>query len=118
MGACHGFHAVIQVFVFISNPCKKGTSGGITLATHKSAAKRARQSKRRQNVNQRNTSMVKTFERKLREAVGNKKVDEAQKVLQEYMSKMMKAANKGVFHYKTASRKISRLSSLVSDLGK
>ncbi len=88
------------------------------MATHKSAAKRARQSVRRQAVNQKNTSMVKTFERKLREAVGNKKVDDAQKLLKDYMSKVMKAANKGVFHYKTASRKISRLSSLVSTLGK
>lgn len=86
----------------------------MNLATHKSAEKRARQSLRRQAVNTKTTNMVKTFEKKVRSALGNKKVDEAQKLLNEYMSKIMKAANKGVFHYKTASRKISRLSALVS----
>lgn len=84
------------------------------MATHKSAAKRARQSVRKNTINSKTVSAVKTFEKKLREAIGNKKVDEAKKLLSVYSSKVMKAANKGVFHFRTASRKISRLSSLVN----
>ena len=80
------------------------------MANHKSAAKRARQSVKR---NQRNTtalSSVRTFERKLRTAIalGDKKG--AQEALRAYMSKVSKAATKGVLHAKTAARKLSRLS--------
>ncbi len=87
------------------------------MATHKSAEKRARQSIRR---NKRNTSVenaLRTVEKKLRSAVGNKKVDEAKEVLKAFMSKAMKASKTGAIHFRTASRRVARLSSLVSKMG-
>ncbi len=80
------------------------------MANHKSAAKRARQSVKR---NQRNTtalSSVRTFERKLRTAIASGDKKGAQEALRAYMSKVSKAATKGVLHAKTAARKLSRLS--------
>ncbi len=80
------------------------------MANHKSAAKRARQSVKR---NQRNTtalSSVRTFERKLRTAIAAGDKKGAQDALRAYMSKVSKAATKGVMHAKTAARKLSRLS--------
>ncbi len=87
------------------------------MATHKSAEKRARQSVRR---NKRNTGIenaLRTVEKKVRSAVGNKKVDEAKEVLKSFMSKAMKASKSGVIHFRTASRRVARLSSLVSKMG-
>jgi small subunit ribosomal protein S20 len=84
------------------------------LANHKSAAKRARQSVKR---NQRNTtalSSVRTFERKLRTAIADGDKTGAQEALRAYMSKVSKAATKGVMHAKTAARKLSRLSKQTS----
>lgn len=80
------------------------------MANHKSAAKRARQSIKR---NQRNTtalSSVRTFEKKLRAAIAEGDKKGAQEALRAYMSKAQKAATKGVIHAKTAARKLSRLS--------
>ena len=86
------------------------------MATHKSAEKRARQALRRQSNNNKTRSAIKTFEKKIHVAVQAKKGKDAQEVLSLYMSKLMKAAKKGIFHWRTASRKISRLSSLVNKL--
>ncbi len=84
------------------------------MANHKSAAKRARQNVRRNKRNTHALATVRTFERKLRTAIvaGDKKG--AETALKEYMSKITKAATKGVVHAKTAARKVSRLSKQVS----
>ena len=87
--------------------------GGIHLANHKSAIKRARQSIRRAKRNQSTTSNVKTFERKLRAAIAGKKADEVPELLKAYSSRISKAVQKGVIKFETASRKLSRLSTLV-----
>ena len=79
------------------------------MANHKSAAKRARQSIKRNKRNSTALSSVRTSERKLRVAIaaGDKKGTE--EALRAYMSKTSKAATKGVMHAKTAARKTSRL---------
>ncbi len=84
------------------------------MANHKSAAKRARQSVKRNARNTTAISSVRTSERKLRTliAAGDKKG--AEEALRAYMSKTHKAATKGVMHAKTAARKLSRLSSQTS----
>lgn len=83
------------------------------MANHKSAAKRARQSLKRYERATQTRKSVRTFEKKLRVAVGEKKWDEATSLLKAYSSKISKAAQKGYYHANTASRKISRLSSLI-----
>ena len=88
------------------------------MATHKSAEKRARQAVRKTNFNSITKAALRTVEKKLRAAVGEKKAKEAQEILKTLASKFDKAASKGVLHARTASRKVARLSSLVSSLGK
>lgn len=87
------------------------------MANHKSAAKRARQSVKKEEVNARTKSTVKTFERKLRKSIAAKDLKGSQDLLRQFSSKIDRAAKKGIYHSRAASRKISRLSSQVSALG-
>ncbi|MCB0419362.1 MAG: 30S ribosomal protein S20 [Bdellovibrionales bacterium] len=84
------------------------------MANHKSAAKRARQNIKISERNSQRRSTVRTAEKSLLTALANNKVEEAQKLLTAYSSKMNKAANKGLYHANTAARKISRLAKKVS----
>lgn len=84
------------------------------MANHKSAAKRARQSVRRNTVNSRRRSSVRTFEKSLAKALTEKNVKALPELLKNYTAEMMRAAAKGVFKKETASRKVSRLSSQVA----
>lgn len=84
------------------------------MANHKSAAKRARQSLRKQAVNVRRKSSVKTYEKNLVKALDTKNLKEIPELLKAFVSQMAKAAQKGVLKKETASRKIGRLSARVS----
>ena len=86
------------------------------MANHKSAAKRARQAVKREARNTQVKSAVKTFEKKVGKAIENKSAKEAVVALQEFTSKIMTAASKGVLKKQTASRKISRLATRVSKI--
>ena len=84
------------------------------MANHKSAIKKARMSLRRNAINGRTMTEVRTLEKSLRKAIGSKNKEESAKALIEFNSKISKAAQKGRMKFKTASRKVSRLSKLVS----
>lgn len=86
------------------------------MANHKSAIKKARMSIRRNVINSKTMTEVRTIEKKLRKAIGAKSKDESTKALMEFNSKLSKAAKKGRMKKKTASRKVSRLSKLVATL--
>jgi small subunit ribosomal protein S20 len=86
------------------------------LATHKSAEKRARQSIKRNARNTQTIGAVRTLERKLRTAIAGGKKSEATTLLNDYMSRITKAATKGAFHAKTAARKVSRIAERVSKM--
>lgn len=86
------------------------------MANHKSAIKRHKQSETRRIRNSSVKSTVKTAIKKVREAVTAKKSDEAKTNLKEAASLLDRAVSKGVLHRNNASRKISRLSSLVKSL--
>ena len=88
------------------------------LANHKSAAKRARQSIVKNERNATTKKTIRTVEKKLREAITNKKTDEAKTLLHTFTSKIGKAAQKGILHRNNASRKISRLSKSFAQMGK
>jgi len=90
--------------------------GGITLANHKSAAKRARQTVKRTARNTQVLSAVKTFEKKVLKAVENKSAKDAATALRDFTSQVMTAVSKGVLKKETASRKVSRLSTRVSKI--
>jgi len=106
------------LFNNISKCCLFGIysfSGG-NLATHISALKRARQSKRRHLRNTRIKSIIKTFAKKVVKAVEEKNLEEAQKALTAARPIIQKAASQKVIHKKTAARKISRLARKVNAL--
>ena len=88
------------------------------MANHKSAEKRARQSVKRNARNSSTKASVRTWEKKLRVAVAAKDTKVADELLKTYMSKIGKAASKGMITGKTLARKVSRLSSLVSSSAK
>jgi small subunit ribosomal protein S20 len=94
----------------------KEYSGGFSLANHKSAAKRARQSIRKQNVNSRRKSSVKTHEKNLVKAIEAKDLKALPGLLKTFMAQAAKGAQKGVFKKETASRKVGRLSARASAL--
>ncbi len=82
------------------------------MANHKSAAKRARQNIRRADRNSATKNAVRTWEKKLRQAVAAKDSKQVPELLKAYMSRVAKATIKGVFKRETASRKVARLSTL------
>lgn len=82
------------------------------MANHKSAKKRAKQSQVRRMRNKSVKTTLKTLEKKMRAAKAAG--EDAQELMKQTQSAVHKAAQKGIIHKKTASRKISRLSKLVS----
>ena len=83
------------------------------MAQHKSAAKRARQSVKKNAINTARKSRVRTGEKTLLKAIKEKDTKAIQTLLSAYTSQMMKAAQKGVFSKSAAARKISRLSAQI-----
>ena len=88
----------------------------ITLANIKSAQKRNRQRLRRRERNQSHLSSMRTFVKRVRTAIDTKEVVkgaapkiDAADALAKAISKIDRAAQKGVIARKAASRKISRL---------
>jgi small subunit ribosomal protein S20 len=86
------------------------------LATHKSAIKRARQSEEHRQRNRTRKTRVKNVVKEVRVALEKKSAEEAQAALKEAIPAIARAASKGTFHPRTASRKISRLSKQVDEL--
>lgn len=86
------------------------------MANHKSAAKRARQAVRKNNVNNKRKSVVKTAEKSLAKAITEKKTAELTALLGKFTSQVMKVAQKGSISKQTAARKVARLSKQVHAL--
>jgi small subunit ribosomal protein S20 len=83
---------------------------------HLSQIKRQRQNLKRAERNRGIRSEFRSFIKKVRLAVEQKNAKAAQEALMAAKSKIDKAVSKGVIHRNNASRKISRLSHLVSNL--
>lgn len=88
------------------------------MANHKSAEKRVRQTARKTERKSQAKATVRTYEKKLRSAIEKSDASEAQTLFLAYSSKLGKAAQKGLYHANTASRKIGRLAKQVSQLAK
>ena len=86
------------------------------MANHKSAIKRAQQNIKRLDRNKATRTKVKSIVKSIRLAADEKSDKEALSMLNTAKSLIDKAAKKGVIHKKTASRKISRLSTLVNTI--
>lgn len=87
------------------------------MANSRQAAKRARQNEKRFSINKARRSRIRTFLRKVEEAIASGDKDAAQAALREAQPELMRGVTKGVMHKNTASRKMSRLSSRVKALG-
>jgi len=88
-----------------------------TMANTASAKKAARVIARRTTVNQARRSRVRTFLRKLEEAIATGDKTAATAALKAAEPEIMRASQKGVIHKNTASRKVSRLASRVAKIG-
>jgi len=87
------------------------------MANTSSAKKATRKIARRTAVNKSRRSRVRTFIRKVEEALASGDREAAQAALVAAQPELMRAATKGVLHKNTASRKVSRLASRVKSLG-
>ncbi len=86
------------------------------MANIKSAKKRILVNETKAARNKAIKSKVKTAIKKVDAAVTAKEVDSAKELLKAAISEINKAASKGVYHKKTASRKISRLTLAVNSI--
>ncbi|MBN2494168.1 MAG: 30S ribosomal protein S20 [Deltaproteobacteria bacterium] len=84
------------------------------MANHPSAEKRHRQNIKRRTRNAARRSKVRSAVRKLEQALANKDREAGQDLLQKAISSISKARSKGIFHKRTAARKVSRLSRKVA----
>lgn len=86
------------------------------MANTSSAKKAARKIARRTTVRRARRSQMRTFLRKVEEAIGAGDPAAAAAALETAQPVLMRAAQKGVLHKNTASRKMSRLSARVKAL--
>ena len=87
------------------------------MANTRQSAKRARQNEKRFAINKARRSRIRTYLRKVEEAIASGDQDAAKAALLAAQPELMRGVTKGVFHKNTASRKMSRLASRVKALG-
>jgi small subunit ribosomal protein S20 len=87
------------------------------MANTSQAKKRARQNEARFQVNKARRSRIRTYLRKVEEAIASGNKDDATAALRAAQPELMRGVTKGVFHKNTAARKMSRLSSRVKSIG-
>ncbi len=87
------------------------------MANTPQSKKRARQNERRFQVNKARRSRVRTFLRKLEEAIESGDKEAAQAALRAAQPELMRGVSRGIFHKNTIARKMSRLSARVKALG-
>ena len=86
------------------------------MANHASAKKRARQTIKRTSRNRNVRTHVRTCVKRVRTAVEAGDAGAAKKALIEAISRIDGAVSKGIYHRKTGSRYISRLTHQVNEL--
>ncbi len=87
------------------------------MANTKSAKKMVRKIANRTAVNTARRSRMRTFIRRVEEAITSGDSARASEALREAQPEIMRAASKGVLHKNTSSRKISRLSARIKAMG-
>jgi len=87
------------------------------MANTTSAKKATRKIARRTAVNKARRSRVRTYVRKVEEAIAAGDKTAAEAALKAAQPELQRAATKGVMHRNTASRKVSRLANRVKTIG-
>ena len=86
------------------------------MANSPQSKKRARQNERRFDVNKARRSRIRTYLRKVEEALAAGDKDAAAAALKAAQPELMRGVTKGVYHKNTAARKMSRLAHRVKTL--
>jgi len=87
------------------------------MANTPSAKKAARKIAARTAINKNRRSRVRTYVRKVEEALASGDKAAAEAAFKQAQPELMRAATRGVLHRNTASRKVSRLAQRVKSLG-
>jgi len=87
------------------------------MANTPQAKKRARQNEARFQVNKARRSRIRTFLRKVEEAITSGDKDAASVAHRDAQPEIMRGVTKGVYHKNTVARKMSRLSARVKAIG-
>jgi len=87
------------------------------MANSPQSKKRARQNETRFAVNKARRSRIRTYLRKVEEAIASGDKEAATTALRAAQPELMRGVTKGVFHKNTASRKMSRLTARVKAIG-
>jgi len=88
------------------------------MANTTSARKATRKIARRTEINKSRRSLLRNSVRKVEEAISNGDRSAATEALKAAEPVIMRAAQRGVVHKNTASRKVSRLAHSIAKLGK
>jgi len=83
------------------------------MAHHKSAKKRIRQTAKRTRVNRARISRIRTYLRKVEDAISSGDQEKARAAFKDAQPELMRGAGKGVLHRNTVSRRLSRLSARI-----
>ncbi len=86
------------------------------MANHKSAEKRARQTKKKTSRNISAVSKLKTSMKKLRSSVTGESKEKAAELLKSTTAYAMRLASKKIIHKNNAARKISSISKLYNKM--
>lgn len=86
------------------------------MANSPQSKKRARQNERNYAVNKARRSRIRTFLRKVEEAITAGDPEAAKAALRDAQPELARGVTKGVLHKNTVARKMSRLSSRVKSL--
>ena len=87
------------------------------MANSPQSKKRARQNLSRFAVNKARRSRIRTFLRRVEEAIASGDKDAAAAALKAAQPELMRGVTKGVYHKNTAARKMSRLAARVKTIG-
>ncbi|MCB1591178.1 MAG: 30S ribosomal protein S20 [Alphaproteobacteria bacterium] len=86
------------------------------MANHKSAKKRIRRTERRTEINKTRKSRIRTYVKKVEQAIEAKDAKLAQEALRLVQPELSRGVLKGLIHKNAAARKLSRLTSKVKAL--
>jgi small subunit ribosomal protein S20 len=110
-------HGFIRLIFRAMPPSAKPLSKDHIMANTKSAKKAVRQTSRRTTANKTRRSRMRSSVRKVEEAIASGNKEAARAALKEAEPIIVRTAQKGMVHRKTASRKVSRLAKRVGAMG-
>jgi small subunit ribosomal protein S20 len=87
------------------------------MANHQSAKKRIRRNARAEEVNGARTARIRSYVKKVEEAIASGDKSAASEALRAAQPEMHRGVSRGVLHRNTVARKLSRLSSRIKALG-